>query len=51
MGGVRPYTLDGLPLVGYVNKLKGYFMAAEYEADSVVLSLVTGKIAADLIVD
>ncbi len=51
MGGLRPYTPDGLPLIGYVNGLEGYFMAAGHEGDGVALSPVTGKIVADLIVD
>jgi glycine/D-amino acid oxidase-like deaminating enzyme len=51
MGGVRPYTPDGLPLVGYVNRLEGYFMSAGHEGDGIALSPVTGKIVADLIVD
>ena len=51
MGGVRPYTPDGLPLVGYVNNLEGYFMSAGHEGDGIALSPVTGKIVADMIVD
>lgn len=51
MGGVRPYTPDGLPLVGYTNHPEGYFMAAGHEGDGIALSPVTGKIVADLIVD
>ena len=51
MGGLRPYTPDGLPLIGYVNHPEGYFMAAGHEGDGIALSPVTGKIVADLIVD
>jgi len=51
MGGLRPYTPDGLPLIGYVDDLEGYFMAAGHEGDGIALSPVTGKIVADLIVD
>jgi glycine/D-amino acid oxidase-like deaminating enzyme len=51
MGGVRPYTPDGLPVVGYVNQLEGYFVSAGHEGDGIALSPVTGKIVADLIVD
>ena len=51
MGGLRPYTPDGLPLIGYVNGLEGYFMAAGHEGDGIALSPVTGKIVADLIVN
>jgi glycine/D-amino acid oxidase-like deaminating enzyme len=51
MGGVRPYTPDGLPLIGYVTDPEGYFMSAGHEGDGIALSPVTGKIVADLIVD
>jgi glycine/D-amino acid oxidase-like deaminating enzyme len=51
MGGLRPYTPDGLPLIGYVTNPDGYFMAAGHEGDGIALSPVTGKIVADLIID
>jgi glycine/D-amino acid oxidase-like deaminating enzyme len=51
MGGLRPYTPDGLPLIGYVNHPEGYFVAAGHEGDGIALSPITGKIVADLIVD
>ncbi len=51
MGGLRPYTPDGLPLIGYANHPEGYFLSAGHEGDGIALSPVTGKIVADLIVD
>lgn len=51
MGGLRPFTPDGLPLIGFVHGLEGYFMAAGHEGDGIALAPVTGKIVADLIVD
>jgi len=51
MGGIRPFTPDGLPLVGYANGLEGCFIAAGHEGDGIALSPVPGKIVADLIVD
>lgn len=51
MGGLRPYTPDGLPLIGYVRNPEGYFLAAGHEGDGIALSPVTGKIVADLIVE
>lgn len=51
MGGVRPYTPDGLPLVGFVQGLEGFFMAAGHEGDGIALSPVTGKIVAELITE
>lgn len=51
MSGVRPYTPDGLPLIGYVKGLEGLFLAAGHEGDGIALSAITGKIAAGLICD
>ncbi|MBM4313768.1 MAG: FAD-binding oxidoreductase [Deltaproteobacteria bacterium] len=51
MGGLRPYTPDGLPLIGFVDGREGYFMAAGHEGDGIALSPITGKIVADLICD
>jgi sarcosine oxidase subunit beta len=50
MGGLRPYTPDGLPLIGFADRPTGFFMAAGHEGDGIALSPVTGKIVADLIV-
>jgi sarcosine oxidase subunit beta len=49
MAGLRPYTPDGLPLIGWVNGLEGFFMAAGHEGDGIALSPVTGKIVSELI--
>jgi sarcosine oxidase subunit beta len=49
MAGLRPYTPDGLPLVGYVKGLDGLFMAAGHEGDGIALSAITGKIVAEMI--
>lgn len=51
MSGLRPYTSDGLPLIGHVKNLEGLFMAAGHEGDGVALSPITGRIVADLICD
>jgi len=51
MSGLRPYTPDGLPLVGFVEGLEGFFMAAGHEGDGIALAPVTGRIVADLICD
>ena len=47
--GLRPYTPDGLPLIGEVDKVKGFYMAAGHEGDGIALSPVTGKLLAELI--
>jgi len=49
--GLRPYTPDGLPILGPVEGLKGFFMAAGHEGDGIALSPRTGKLIAQLLVD
>lgn len=49
MSGLRPYTPDGLPLVGFIDGIEGFFMAAGHEGDGIALAPVTGRIAADII--
>jgi glycine/D-amino acid oxidase-like deaminating enzyme len=49
--GLRPYTPDGLPILGTVAGLGGFIMAAGHEGDGIALSPITGEIIAELIVD
>lgn len=49
--GLRPYTPDGLPILGEVENLKGFIMAAGHEGDGIALSAVTGKIISEIIAD
>jgi sarcosine oxidase subunit beta len=49
MAGLRPYTPDGLPLVGFVHGMEGLFIAAGHEGDGIALSAITGVIACGLI--
>ncbi|UCD82192.1 MAG: FAD-binding oxidoreductase, partial [Desulfobacterales bacterium] len=49
--GLRPYTPDGLPILGTVAGLDGFIMAAGHEGDGIALSPITGEIIADLVVD
>jgi glycine/D-amino acid oxidase-like deaminating enzyme len=49
--GLRPYTPDGLPILGTVAGLGGFVMAAGHEGDGIALSPITGEIIAELIVD
>ena len=49
--GLRPYTPDGLPILGRVPVLDGFVMAAGHEGDGIALAPITGEIIADLIVD
>jgi sarcosine oxidase subunit beta len=48
-GGLRPYTPDGLPVLGKVEGLEGFIMAAGHEGDGIALSAITGELIADLI--
>lgn len=47
--GLRPYTPDGLPILGKVDRVKGFVMAAGHEGDGVSLSPITGALIAELI--
>ena len=47
--GLRPYTPDGLPILGAVEGLEGFIMAAGHEGDGITLSPVTGEIIAKII--
>jgi sarcosine oxidase subunit beta len=49
--GLRPYTPDGLPLLGPVEGIEGFIMAAGHEGDGIALSPITGKIISDIILD
>ena len=48
--GLRPYTPDGLPIIGRVDALEGFYMAAGHEGDGIALAPVTGKLLAEQIV-
>lgn len=48
--GLRPYTPDGLPIIGKVDGLEGFYMAAGHEGDGIALSPITGKLLAEQIV-
>jgi sarcosine oxidase subunit beta len=47
--GLRPYTPDGLPILGRVEGIDGFIMAAGHEGDGIALSPITGKAMAELI--
>ena len=47
--GFRPYTPDGLPLLGETASLKGFYLAAGHEGDGIALSPITGKLIAELV--
>ena len=47
--GFRPYTPDGLPILGEVDSLKGFIMAAGHEGDGITLAPITGEMIARLV--
>jgi glycine/D-amino acid oxidase-like deaminating enzyme len=47
--GLRPYTPDGLPILGTVAGIDGFIMAAGHEGDGIALAPITGELVADLI--
>lgn len=49
--GLRPYTPDGLPILGEVPEVPGFIMAAGHEGDGIALSAITGKIISEIIAD
>ena len=49
--GLRPYTPDGLPILGKVEKIKGLIMAAGHEGDGIALSAITGKLISELVLE
>ncbi len=47
--GLRPYTPDGLPILGPVENISGFIMAAGHEGDGIALSPITGELIAQMI--
>jgi len=47
--GLRPYTPDGLPILGPVEAIPGFFMAAGHEGDGIALAPITGELVAQMI--
>lgn len=47
--GLRPWTPDGLPLLGPVPAVPGLVLAAGHEGDGIALAAVTGALIAELI--
>ena len=47
--GLRPYTPDGLPILGKVESIGGFIMAAGHEGDGITLAPITGEMIANLV--
>lgn len=49
-GGLRPYTADGMPLVGPVEGQPGLFLCGGHGSDGITLSPMSGKLLAEMLV-
>jgi sarcosine oxidase subunit beta len=49
--GLRPYSPDGLPILGMVKGVKGFYMATGHAGDGVCLAPITGKLISELVLD
>lgn len=49
--GLRPYTPDGLPIVGQLPGVDGFIMACGHEGDGIALSAITGSLVTELVCD
>ncbi len=49
--GLRPYCVDGYPIISDVKKVPGLFLATGHEGDGIALAPITGKLITDLIMD
>jgi sarcosine oxidase subunit beta len=47
--GLRPFTPDGLPILGPVTSPEGFIMAAGHEGDGIALSPITGYLMAQML--
>jgi len=49
--GLRPYTPDGLPMIGKANTVPGLYLACGHEGDGIALAPITGKLLAEVLAD
>ena len=49
--GLRPYSPDGLPILGTVKGIKGFYMVTGHAGDGICLAPITGKLMSELILD
>ena len=48
-GGIRPFSLDHLPIVSDVEEVPGMYVAAGHEGDGITLGPITGKLISQYI--
>jgi len=49
--GLRPYTIDGLPIISKLIPYDNLFIAAGHEGDGITLSAITGKLVKQIILE
>jgi len=49
--GLRPYSPDGLPILGTVKGIRGFYLATGHSGDGISLAPITGKLIAELVLD
>jgi sarcosine oxidase subunit beta len=49
--GLRPYSPDGLPILGTVKGVKGFYMATGHAGDGICLAPITGRLMSELVLD
>lgn len=47
--GLRPFSPDGMPIIGMVKGIKYFYLATGHAGDGICLSPITGKIIADMV--
>ncbi|MBN1332475.1 MAG: FAD-binding oxidoreductase [Synergistales bacterium] len=47
--GLRPYTPDGMPIIGPVEGIDGFLLAAGHEGDGIALAPSTGKMVSQMV--
>jgi len=49
--GLRPYTIDGLPIISKLIPYDNLFIAAGHEGDGITLSAITGKLVKQILLE
>ncbi len=49
--GLRPCSPDGLPILGTVKGVKGFFIATGHSGDGICLAPITGRLLSELVLD
>lgn len=49
--GLRPYSPDGLPIMGTVKGVRGFYIATGHSGDGICLAPITGRLISELVLD